>query len=184
MDYILEMRNITKVFPGIKANDNVTFQLRKGEIHALLGENGSGKTTLMNCLFGIYKQEEGDIYIRGEKVNIDNPHQAYALNIGMVHQHFRLVNTFSVIDNIILGNEDSTMGFIKRKEARQKVEDISKRYGLEVDLDALVSDITVGMQQRVEILKILYRDAEILIFDEPTAVLTPGQIDALMETMR
>ncbi len=183
-DYVIEMLHITKEFPGIKANDDITLQLRRGEIHALLGENGAGKSTLMSVLFGLYQPEEGEIRKNGVKVDIRNPNDATALRIGMVHQHFKLVDVFTVLDNIILGSETTKMGFIQKKEARKKVEALSERYGLKVDLDAKVEDITVGMQQRVEILKMLYRDNEILIFDEPTAVLTPQEIDELMNTMR
>lgn len=182
-DYVIEMLNITKKFPGIIANDNVTFKLKRGEIHALLGENGAGKSTLMSVLFGLYQPEEGEIRVNGEVTQINDPNDAHRLGIGMVHQHFKLVECFSVVDNIILGCEDSKFGFITKKEARRKVEALSKQYGLAVDLDALVSDITVGQQQRVEILKMLYRDNEILIFDEPTAVLTPQEIDELMKIM-
>src|SRR5574344_1576569 len=183
-EYIIEMLNITKRFPGIVANDNITLQLKKGEIHALLGENGAGKSTLMSVLFGLYQPEEGEIHKNGKKVEIRNPNDATALGIGMVHQHFKLVEVFTVLDNIILGSETVKLGFVQKKEARKKVEELSERYGLKVDVDALVEDITVGMQQRVEILKMLYRDNEILIFDEPTAVLTPQEIDELMEIMR
>ena len=183
-DYIIEMLNITKVFPGIKANDNITLQLRRGEIHALLGENGAGKSTLMSVLFGMYQPEEGVIKKNGEVVRINNPNDATKLNIGMVHQHFKLVEVFTVLENIILGAETTKMGFLQKQEARKKVEALIERYGLKVDLDAKVEDITVGMQQRTEILKMLYRDNEILIFDEPTAVLTPQEIDELMEIMR
>ncbi len=183
-EYIIEMLNIRKEFPGIVANDNITLQLRKGEIHALLGENGAGKSTLMSVLFGLYQPEAGVIKKNGEVVKINNPNDATALNIGMVHQHFKLVDVFTVLDNIILGAEDTKFGFLQRKNARRKVEELSKRYNLNVDLDARVEDISVGMQQRTEILKMLYRDNEILIFDEPTAVLTPQEIDELMEIMR
>ena len=183
-DYIIEMLNIRKEFPGIVANDNITLQLRRGEIHALLGENGAGKSTLMSVLFGLYQPEAGVIKKNGQVVEINNPNDATALHIGMVHQHFKLVDVFSVLDNIILGAEDTKMGFLQRKTARQKVQALSEKYKLAVDLDAKVEDITVGMQQRVEILKMLYRDNEILIFDEPTAVLTPQEIDELMEIMR
>ena len=182
--YAIEMLNITKKFPGIIANDNITLQLKKGEIHALLGENGAGKSTLMSVLFGLYQPEEGIIKKDGEVVSIKDPNDATALGIGMVHQHFKLVDVFTVLDNIILGAETTKCGFLQKKEARKKVEEISKRYGLNVDLDAKVEDITVGMQQRVEILKMLYRDNEILIFDEPTAVLTPQEIEELMATMK
>ncbi|MGM9524337.1 MAG: ABC transporter ATP-binding protein [Faecousia sp.] len=178
------MLNITKRFPGIVANDNITLQLKTGEIHALLGENGAGKSTLMSVLFGLYQPEEGIIKKDGVEVAIRNPNDANALHIGMVHQHFKLVECFSVLDNIILGIEPTHMGFLQKEEAREKVLALSEKYGLHVDPDALIEDITVGMQQRTEILKMLYRDNEILIFDEPTAVLTPQEIDELMEIMR
>ena len=181
---IIEMLHITKEFPGIIANDDITLQLRRGEIHALLGENGAGKSTLMSVLFGLYQPEQGEIHKNGEVVKINNPNDATALGIGMVHQHFKLIDVFTVLDNIILGAETTRMGFLQKKEARAKVQALSEKYGLKVDLDAKVEDITVGMQQRVEILKMLYRDNEILIFDEPTAVLTPQEIDELMSTMR
>ncbi|MCQ2536943.1 MAG: ABC transporter ATP-binding protein [Lachnospiraceae bacterium] len=183
-DYIIEMNHITKEFPGIIANDDITLQLKKGEIHALLGENGAGKSTLMSVLFGMYKPEKGEIRKNGEVVSINDPNDATALGIGMVHQHFKLVEVFSVLDNIILGAETTKLGFIKKKEARAKVVELSNRYGLNVDPDAKIEDITVGMQQRTEILKMLYRDNEILIFDEPTAVLTPQEIDELMSIMK
>ena len=184
-DYIIEMLNITKVFPGIIANDNVTIQLKRGEIHALLGENGAGKSTLMSVLFGMYKQESGMIKKNGEVVEINDPNDATALGIGMVHQHFKLVEVFTVLDNIILGAETTDkLGFLKKKEARKKVEELSKMYNLQVDLDAKIQDISVGMQQRVEILKMLYRDNEVLIFDEPTAVLTPQEIEELLGIMK
>ena len=183
-EYIIEMLNIRKEFPGIVANDDITLQLRRGEIHALLGENGAGKSTLMSVLFGLYQPEKGVIKKNGEVVQINNPNDATALNIGMVHQHFKLVEVFSVLDNIILGAEDTKLGFLQKKQARKKVQELSDKYKLQVDLDAKVEDITVGMQQRTEILKMLYRDNEILIFDEPTAVLTPQEIDELMEIMR
>jgi len=183
-EYIIEMLNIRKEFPGIVANDDITLQLKSGEIHALLGENGAGKSTLMSVLFGLYQSEQGVIKKNGEVVTIHNPNDATALNIGMVHQHFKLIDVFTVLDNIILGAEDTRMGFLQKQQARQKVEELSQKYGLKVDLNAKVEDITVGMQQRVEILKMLYRDNEILIFDEPTAVLTPQEIDELMATMR
>ena len=179
------MLNITKRFPGIIANDNITLQLRKGEIHALLGENGAGKSTLMSVLFGLYQPEEGIIKKDGVEVKIKDPNDANALGIGMVHQHFKLVECFTVLDNIILGVEPvGSLGFLRKKEAREKVIALSKKYGLDVDPDAKIQDITVGMQQRTEILKMLYRDNEILIFDEPTAVLTPQEIDELMQIMR
>ncbi len=182
--YIIEMRHITKVFPGIVANDDITLQLKRGEIHALLGENGAGKSTLMSVLFGLYQPEQGEILKDGKVVDIKDPNDANALGIGMVHQHFKLVDVFTVLDNIILGAEETKFGFIQKKNARKKVLELSKKYGLNVDVDAKVEDITVGMQQRTEILKMLFRDNEILIFDEPTAVLTPQEIDELMQIMR
>ena len=184
-EYVIEMNHIRKEFPGIVANDDITLQLKKGEIHALLGENGAGKSTLMSVLFGLYQPEAGTIKKDGKEVKINNPNDATALGIGMVHQHFKLIDVFTVLDNIILGAETTNkLGFLKKKDARKKVMDLSEKYGLRVDVDAKVEDITVGMQQRVEILKMLYRDNDILIFDEPTAVLTPQEIDELMEIMR
>ena len=183
-DFVIEMRHITKEFPGIIANDDITLQLKRGEIHALLGENGAGKSTLMSVLFGLYQPEKGEILKNGQVVKINNPNDATALGIGMVHQHFKLVECFSVLDNIILGAENTKLGFIQKKKAKNKVLELSNRYGLNVDINAIVEDITVGMQQRVEILKMLYRDNEILIFDEPTAVLTPQEIDELMKIMK
>lgn len=183
-EYAIEMLNITKRFPGIVANDNITLQLKKGEIHALLGENGAGKSTLMSVLFGLYQPEEGEIRKDGKKVEIKDPNDANELGIGMVHQHFKLVECFSVLDNIILGVETTKGGFLKKKEAKKKVMELSEKYGLAVDPDALIEDITVGMQQRTEILKMLYRDNDILIFDEPTAVLTPQEIQELMSIMK
>ena len=182
--YVIEMCHITKEFPGIKANDDITLQLRKGEIHALLGENGAGKSTLMSVLFGLYQPDEGVIKKDGQEVKIKDPNDATALGIGMVHQHFKLVECFTVLENIILGAETTKINVILKKEARKKVMSLSEKYGLNVDPDATIDDITVGMQQRTEILKMLYRDNEILIFDEPTAVLTPQEIDELMEIMR
>ena len=182
--YAIEMLNITKRFPGIVANDNITLQLKKGEIHALLGENGAGKSTLMSVLFGLYQPEEGVIKKDGRVVEIKDPNDANALGIGMVHQHFKLVECFTVLDNIIMGVEPCRHGFLQKAEAREKVLALSEKYGLRVDPDALVEDITVGMQQRTEILKMLYRENEILIFDEPTAVLTPQEIEELMQIMR
>ena len=182
--YAIEMLNITKRFPGIVANDNITLQLKKGEIHALLGENGAGKSTLMSVLFGLYQPEEGEIRKDGKKVTINNPNDANDLGIGMVHQHFKLVECFSVLDNIVLGVETTKNGLLKMDEAKKKVMELSEKYGLIVDPDALIEDISVGMQQRTEILKMLYRDNEILIFDEPTAVLTPQEIKELMQIMK
>ncbi|MCD7837446.1 MAG: ABC transporter ATP-binding protein [Clostridiales bacterium] len=179
------MLHITKRFPGIIANDDITLQLRKGEIHALLGENGAGKSTLMSVLFGLYQAEEGIIKKDGKEVQIKDPNDANDLGIGMVHQHFKLVECFSVLDNIILGVEPTAKGGVLQKaEARKKIVALSDKYGLKVDPDALIEDITVGMQQRTEIMKMLYRDNEILIFDEPTAVLTPQEIEELMQIMR
>lgn len=183
-EYAIEMLNITKRFPGIVANDNITLQLKKGEIHALLGENGAGKSTLMSILFGLYQPEEGEIRKDGKKVEIKNPNDANALGIGMVHQHFKLVECFSVLDNIILGVEPIKHGLLKKDDARKKVMELSEKYHLQVDPDALIENITVGMQQRTEILKMLYRDNEILIFDEPTAVLTVQEIAELMKIMK
>ena len=166
-NYAVEMLHITKRFPGIVANDDITLQLRQGEIHALLGENGAGKSTLMSVLFGLYQAEEGEIHVGGKKVEIKNPNDANDLGIGMVHQHFKLVECFSVLDNIILGVEPNRMGFLQKQEARGKVVALSEKYGLQVDPDALIEDITVGMQQRTEILKMLYRDNDILILTSP-----------------
>ena len=182
--YIIEMLNITKEFPGIIANDDITLQLKKGEIHALLGENGAGKSTLMSVLFGLYKPEKGQILINGKKANITGPGDANAFGIGMVHQHFKLVHNFTVLENIILGVETTNKGILQMNDARKKVLALSQKYGFDIDIDKEVRHITVGMQQRVEILKMLYRDNEILIFDEPTAVLTPQEIESLMQTMR
>jgi len=184
LDFVIEMLNITKDFPGIRANDDVTLQLRRGEIHALLGENGAGKSTLMSVLFGMYEAEKGVIQKNGEEVHIHSPNDANVLGIGMVHQHFKLVHNFTVLENIVLGVETTENGVLKMNEARKRVVELSRQYGLMVNPDALVSDITVGMQQRVEILKMLYRENEILIFDEPTAVLTPQEIVELMHIMR
>lgn len=181
---VIEMRGITKRFGSLVANDGVNLQLKKGEIHALLGENGAGKSTLMNLLFGIHHPDEGCIYKYGKPVKIHNPNDATALGIGMVHQHFKLVEVFTVLDNIILGVEPTKFGFLSKKEASKKVKELSEKYGLNVDLNAKIEDITVGMQQRTEILKMLYRDNEVLIFDEPTAVLTPQEIDELMDIMK
>jgi len=183
-NYIIEMNNIRKEFPGIVANDDITLQLRKGEIHALLGENGAGKSTLMSVLFGLYVPEKGEIRKNGEVVKISNPNDANDLGIGMVHQHFKLVEVFTVLENIILGAEPTKYGFLTTKETRQKVIELSEKFNLKVDISAKIEDISVGMQQRVEILKMLFRENEILIFDEPTAVLTPQEIDELMKIMK
>lgn len=184
MSYEVEMLNITKEFPGIKANDNVSLRVKKGSIHALLGENGAGKSTLMSVLFGLYQPEAGEIKVKGQKVEINDPNDAADLKIGMVHQHFKLVENFTVAQNIILGSEPTTKGrTIDYKHVHKEIEKISKEYKLAVDPKAKIQDISVGAQQRVEILKMLYRDAEILIFDEPTAVLTPQEIEELIHTM-
>ena len=184
MEYVIEMLNITKEFPGIKANDNITLQVEPGEIHALLGENGAGKSTLMSVLFGMYKPESGCIKVRGKEVKITNPNIATELGIGMVHQHFKLVDNFTVTENIILGCEPRKGLTVDIKSAAKKIEALSKQYGLNVDPYAKIEDISVGMQQRVEILKMLYRNANVLIFDEPTAVLTPSEIDELISIMK
>ncbi|MGM0414003.1 MAG: ABC transporter ATP-binding protein [Bacillota bacterium] len=183
-NYILDMQNITKIFPGVKANDKVNLSIKKGEIHALVGENGAGKTTLMNILYGLYGQDGGEVFYEGEKANINKPQDAIDLGIGMVHQHFMLVDTLTVTENIILGNEPRKGITIKKSQAKEEVEDISKKYGLYVDPEAKILDISVGMQQRVEIIKTLYRGADLLIFDEPTAVLTPQEIDELFEIFK
>lgn len=183
-DYIIEMCHITKDFPGIRANDDIMLQLKPGEIHALLGENGAGKSTLMSILFGLYQADKGEILKNGKKVAISNPNDANLLGIGMVHQHFKLVANFTVLENIVLGVETTRNGVLRMDEAREKVVALSHKYGLQIEPDSLISDITVGMQQRVEILKMLYRDNDILIFDEPTAVLTPQEIEELMRIMQ
>lgn len=181
---VVEMRGITKIFPGIVANDKVDLTLREQEILAILGENGAGKSTLMSVLFGFYQPEEGEILIRGEKIEITNPSIAFEQGIGMVHQHFQLIQNFTVTENIILGDEPHKASVIDMKEAKRKVRELSETYKLNVDPDAKIEDISVGMQQRVEILKVLYRKADIIILDEPTAVLTPQEIDELMSIMR
>lgn len=184
MSNVIEMNHITKQFGNFKALDDVTLHIEKGEIHALLGENGAGKSTLMSVLFGLYQPEAGEIQINGSKVAINNPNIANDLGIGMVHQHFKLVHNFTVLENIILGHETVNKGFLKMDNARKKVEELSKNYKFNINPDAYITDITVGMQQKVEILKMLYCDNEILIFDEPTAVLTPQEIDELMAIMK
>lgn len=185
MAYAIEMLNITKDFPGIRANDNVTLQVEEQTVHALLGENGAGKSTIMSILFGLYQPTKGTIKVRGKEVNIKDPNVATELGIGMVHQHFKLVDNFTVTENIILGMEPKTKYYtIDIKKAAKRVEELSKQYGLNVDPYAKIEDISVGMQQRVEILKMLYRNSDILIFDEPTAVLTPQEIHELMGIMR
>ena len=182
--FAVEMQDIVKTFPGIVACDQISLQIRKGEIHALLGENGAGKSTLMSVLFGMYQPEGGSIKVNGKPVHITGPRDATALGIGMVHQHFKLVECFSVVRNIILGSESMKNGVLDLKTAKKKIVELSERYGLAVDPDAIISDITVGMQQRVEILKILYRESDILIFDEPTAVLTPQEIEELITIIK
>ena len=182
--YAIEMLGITKRFSGITANDDITLQLKKGEIHALLGENGAGKSTLMSILFGLYQPDEGIIKKDGKEVKVTDPNAADRLGIGMVHQHFQLVECFTVLENIVLGVETTKHGFLQQKEARKKIMELSDRYGLMIDPDARISDITVGMQQRTEILKMLYRDSDVLIFDEPTAVLTPQEIEELMKILK
>lgn len=184
MEYVIEMSHITKKFGNFKANDDISLDLKKGEIHALLGENGAGKSTLMSILFGLYTPEEGSIKIRGKEVNIKNPNDANELGIGMVHQHFKLVHNFTVLESIVLGHENVKAGVLKMDDARKKIVALSERYKFKIDPDAYISDITVGMQQRVEILKALYCDNEIIIFDEPTAVLTPQEIEELMKVMK
>lgn len=184
MSYIVELLEISKSFPGIKANDSITVKVEKGSIHALLGENGAGKSTLMSILFGLYQPDEGSIRVRGKEIKIEDPNDATDLGIGMVHQHFKLVHNFTVTENIILGMEPQKGVVLDIAGASQKVMELSRLYGLEVEPDAKIENISVGMQQRVEILKMLYRDAEILIFDEPTAVLTPQEIQELMAIMK
>lgn len=188
-DYIVEMKHITKRFPGIVANDDVSIQIKKGEIFALLGENGAGKSTLMSMLFGMYEPDEGEIFIRGEKVKLESPNHATRLNIGMVHQHFKLVSNYTIAENIVMGMEPvrkvlGCIPVVDRKKAEKDIAALSEKYGLEVNPTDLISDINVSTQQRVEILKMLYREAEILIFDEPTAVLTPQEIEFLLEIIR
>lgn len=183
MEYVIEMNHITKKFGAFKANDDITLQVKKGEIHALLGENGAGKSTLMSVLFGLYQPEEGQIKMNGQEVKINNPNDANMLGIGMVHQHFKLVHNFTVLESIVLGHETVKNGVLKMEDARKKVMELSEKYKFKIDPDAYISDITVGMQQRVEILKMLYCDNEVLIFDEPTAVLTPQEVNELMKVM-
>ncbi len=188
-EYIIEMRHITKRFPGIVANDDVSIQIKKGEIYALLGENGAGKSTLMSMLFGMYEPDEGEIYVKGRKVRITSPNYATKLNIGMVHQHFKLVSNYTVAENIIMGMEPvkKFLGLIPQvdiKKANRDIRRLSEDYGLEVDPEQIIEKVNVSIRQRVEILKMLYREAEILIFDEPTAVLTPQEIEFLLQIIR
>ncbi|MDD4187024.1 MAG: ATP-binding cassette domain-containing protein, partial [Eubacteriales bacterium] len=185
---IVELKNISKQFPGVLANDNISLSIQEGEVFAILGENGAGKSTLMNILFGLYRPDEGEIMIRGEKVELVSPRDASALGIGMVHQHFKLVQNYTIAQNIILGQEPKKrllfMNFVDTKKAEQEIADLSRQYGLEVDPRQVISDINVSIRQRVEILKMLYRKADILILDEPTALLTPQEIDHLIRTIR
>ena len=183
-EYAIEMLGITKSFGALIANDEINLQVRKGEIHALLGENGAGKSTLMSILFGMYTPDKGKILIQGQEKKITGPRIATEYGIGMVHQHFQLVKNFTVLENIILGSETVRHGFLRYEQAREKVTELSRKYRLNIDLDAVVSDISVGMQQRVEIVKMLYRDNDILIFDEPTALLIPQEIEELMDIIR
>jgi len=185
MTPVLELRGITKRFPGVLANDHIDMTLEQGEIHALLGENGAGKTTLMNILYGLYKPDEGEVYVHGQKIEVNSPRDAIRAGVGMVHQHFMLVPVFTVTENVMLGDEEIRAGdFLDRKKAAQRIREISTQYHLEVDPDAYVRDLPVGVQQRVEIIKLLYREADILVLDEPTAVLTPREVDALFKIMK
>jgi len=182
---VLELRSITKAFPGVLANDQIDLSLQKGEIHALLGENGAGKTTLMNVLYGLYEQDEGDIFINGERVTIEDPNDAIGQGIGMVHQHFMLVPVLTVTENVMLGVESvRRSGLLDRARAARRIRQISEQYGLEVDPDAYIENLSVGVQQRVEIIKLLYREADILILDEPTAVLTPQEVEDLFDIIQ
>jgi ABC-type uncharacterized transport system ATPase subunit len=183
-EYVLEVRNITKRFPGVLANDHISFGLKKGEIHAFLGENGAGKSTLMNVIYGLYDPDEGQIFLNGEEVKIENPHDAIARGIGMVHQHFMLVPVFTALENIVLGHETTIGPTLDLRSAREEVLKISEQYGLPIEPDMVIEDMPVGLQQRVEIIKALYRQADILVLDEPTAVLTPQEADELFEVMR
>jgi len=183
-EYVLEVRNITKSFPGVLANDHINLGLKKGEIHAILGENGAGKSTLMNIIYGLYDPDEGQIFLNGEEVKIENPHDAIARGIGMVHQHFMLVPVFTALENIVLGSETTKGTTLDLASARREVLEISERYGLPIEPDTLIEDMPVGLQQRVEIIKALYRQADILVLDEPTAVLTPQEADELFDVMR
>lgn len=183
-EYILEVRDITKSFPGVLANDHINLALKKGEIHAILGENGAGKSTLMNIIYGLYDPDEGQIFLNGEEVKITNPHDAIDRGIGMVHQHFMLVPVFTALENIVLGSETVVGTSLDMASARRRVLDISEKYGLPIDPDMVIEDMPVGWQQRVEIIKALYREADILVLDEPTAVLTPQEADELFEVMR
>jgi general nucleoside transport system ATP-binding protein len=181
---ILELRNITKRFPGVLANDSISLTLNQGEIHALLGENGAGKTTLMNILYGLYEQDEGEILVRGKEIKVESPSDAIAAGIGMVHQHFMLIPVFTVTENVMLGQEATkTGGFLDHKTAAEKISQISDQFNLQINPYDYLKDLPVGVQQRVEIIKLLYREADILILDEPTAVLTPQEVDELIKIM-
>lgn len=181
---VLEVRGITKRFPGVLANDSINLTLRRSQVLGLLGENGAGKSTLMNMIYGLYKPDEGEILVNGAPVQIDGPKDAIELGIGMVHQHFQLVDVLTVTENVMLGNETVSGPFLRRDRARREIQELSREYGLDVDPDALISDLPVGVQQRVEIIKALYRHADILILDEPTAVLTPQETRGLFKIMR
>ena len=182
--FALEVRNITKRFPGVLANDRVNFTLRKGEIHSLLGENGAGKSTLMNVIYGLYSPDEGEFFLDGKQAEIRNPHDAIHSGIGMVHQHFMLVEVFSVVENIILGSETTKGLSLDIRSAKREIRKLSHEHGLDIDPDAIIEDLPVGIQQRVEIIKALYRRAKILVLDEPTAVLTPQEVEELFDIMR
>lgn len=185
MPRVLELKGITKRFPGVLANDHIDLTLEQGQVLTLLGENGAGKSTLMNVLYGLYQQDEGEIFVRDEKVTITGPNDAIELGIGMVHQHFMLVPVLTVTENVMLGMESTRRaGFLDRGKAAQRIREISNRYGLQVDPDAVIEELPVGLQQRVEIIKLLYRNADILILDEPTAVLTPQEVEGLFEVIR
>ncbi len=185
MPPVLQLKGITKAFPGVLANDHIDLELNEGEIHCLLGENGAGKTTLMNILYGLYKPDAGEIYVRGQKAEIENPNDAIQRGIGMVHQHFMLVPVMTVTENVMLGVEEKRNGvFLDRAKVAARIREISHDYGLEVDPDAYIKDLPVGIQQRVEIIKVLYRQADILILDEPTAVLTPQEVEGLFKILR
>ncbi len=185
MEPVLELKGITKRFPGVLANDHISLSLMQGEIHALLGENGAGKTTLMNILYGLYKPDEGEIFVKGSRLVVDTPNDAIKAGVGMVHQHFMLIPVFTVTENVMLGNEYMKPGgFLDRKKVAARIREISQQYNLQVDPDAYVKDLPVGIQQRVEIIKLLFRNADILILDEPTAVLTPQEVDELFNIMR
>ena len=181
---VLEAKGITKQFPGVLANDNVNFDLRKGEIHALLGENGAGKSTLMNLIYGLHLPDKGEVIVNGKTAAIHSPNDSIALGIGMVHQHFMLIPVFTVAENVMLGDETVKRGSLDRNTVAAKINEISAQYGLNVDPNALVGPLPVGIQQRVEIVKTLYRNAEIVILDEPTAVLTPQEAEDLFRIMR